>query len=97
MARDRRQGRLRHGWAVRRRGIETLTRFATREKAERVGAGRGSERRLVVLVFLVVFVVLRVFVLLLEDALEDLGHVLDGVVDGAGDEDGLLLLEGEDE
>ena len=41
--------------------------------------------------------VLGFFLLLLEDALEDLGHVLDEVENLAGDKNRALLLEGEDD
>ena len=49
------------------------------------------------LVIIIIVVVVGFFGLLLEHAFEDFGHVLDGGENMAGDEDGLLLLEGEHE
>src|SRR5258708_1868050 len=43
------------------------------------------------------FLVLGVFLLLLQDALENFGHVLDDIEDALGNENGALLLQGEDD
>jgi len=55
----------------------------------------GSAVRLLVIVLVVVGGRLRVVVLLAQDTLKDLGHIFDGVIDFARDEERSLVLERE--